>query len=176
MAFLKKSAQRSIVAVIAAVVCLPLTSGALDAGADEYRVKAAFLLNFLKFAQWPDAGNVAPFIIGVLLPDPFSVELDEAAQSTKVAGRRVEVRRFRKLSDVRNCHLLFVPHDAEYLNADLPRMGRLTVGETPSFLASGGIISFYLQDNQVRFEIDPGAAQLAGVRINAHVLQLGARP
>ena len=47
--------------------------------------------------------------------------------------------------------------------------GRLTVGETPQFLSSGGIISFYLQDNQVRFEIDPAAAKLAGVHINANV-------
>jgi len=122
-----------------------------------------------------DTGTSEPFIIGVLLPDPFNAGLDEVVRSVKISGRRVEVRRVHKLGDVRRCHLLFVPRDAEYLAADLPRAGRLTVGESPQFLASGGIINFYLQDNHVRFEIDPNAAQLAGVRISAHVLQLGVR-
>ena len=44
-------------------LCVPMTSGAADTGAvDEYRVKAAFLLNFLKFTEWPDAGSRDPFV------------------------------------------------------------------------------------------------------------------
>lgn len=165
-----------IAVVLCVPLCVPMITGAADIGStDEYRVKAAFLLNFLKFAQWPDAGTSDPFVIGVLLPDPFSAELDEAARAARILGRRVEVRRFRKLTDVRRCHILFVPRDADFSSADLPQAGRLTVGETPRFLSSGGIINFYIQDNQVRFEIDPSAAKLASVQINANVLQLGAR-
>ena len=176
MALLKTQAQRVLTLAIVAVLSVPMISGAIDTGTtDEYRVKAAFLLNFLKFAQWPDAGTSDPFVIGVLLPDPFSAELDDAARAATILGRRVEVRRFRKLADVRRCHILFVPRDAELSSADLAQAGRLTVGETPTFLSSGGIINFYIEDHQVRFEIDPGAAERAGVRINAHVLQLGAR-
>ena len=181
MALLKARTQRGLTLAITVVLCvpfcLPMISGAVDAGStDEYRVKAAFLLNFLKFAQWPGTATNNALVIGVLLPDHFNAELDTAARALKVSGRPVEVRRFRKLADVRGCDLLFVPRDAEYAPAELPKMGRLTVGETPQFLSAGGIISFYLQDNQVRFEIDPSAAERAGVRINAHVLQLGARP
>jgi hypothetical protein len=189
MALLKTTAERWLRLVLAAALCvpfyvplcmplfMPMIGRAADLGsADEYRVKAAFLLNFLKFAQWPDPdGTKDPFVIGVLLPDPFTAELDDAARAMNISGRRVEVRRFRKLTDVRRCHILFVPRDADVLGADLAQAGRLTVGETPQFLSSGGIVSFYLQDNQVRFEIDPAAAERAGVRINAHVLQLGAR-
>jgi hypothetical protein len=179
MAFLKARAQRvswAMAAVLSVPLCLPMISRAVDSGStDEYRVKAAFLLNFLKFAQWPDAGTSDPLVIGVLLPDPFSAELDDAARAARILGRRVEVRRFRKLTDVRRCHMLFVPRDADYSIADLAQAGRLTVGETPAFLSSGGIINFYIEDHQVRFEIDPSAAQLAGVHINANVLQLGKR-
>jgi len=179
MVLLKTHAQRGLALGIVVVLCVPLcvpmiTRAADIAPTDEYRVKAAFLLNFLKFAQWPDAGTSDPLVIGVLLPDPFSSELDEAAHASKISGRSVEVRRFRKLADVKRCHILFVPRDAEFSIAELAQAGRLTVGETAKFLASGGIISFYIQDHQVRFEIDPGAADRAGVRINAHVLQLGA--
>jgi preprotein translocase subunit Sec61beta len=159
-----------------AAIFLPSAAPALDnATTGEYRVKGAFLLNFLKFTEWPNAPGAEPLVIGVLLPDPFGSELDEAARSAKVSGRRVEVRRFRKLGDARGCHILFIPRDAEYAAAELPKPGRLTVGETPQFLASGGIISFYLEESRVRFEIDPDAALQAGLRINAHVLQLGPR-
>jgi hypothetical protein len=176
MALLKKRTRRGLAAVIAALLCVPLIDRAADAGTtDEYRVKAALLLNFLKFTEWPDAGSQEPLVVGVLLPDPFSSELDQAARAMKVSGRNVEIRRFSKLGDARLCQILFVPRDAAYVAADLPRAGRLTVGETPTFLSSGGIISFYLRDSQVRFEIDPNAAKLAGVHINANVLQLGKR-
>jgi hypothetical protein len=177
MALLRARTRPKLPLVIAVVLCVPMIGRAVDFGSiDEYRVKAAFLLNFLKFAQWPGAATNDALVIGVLLPDHFTAELDTAARSLKVAGRQVEVRRFRKLADVRGCDLLFVPRDAEYAPAELAKVGRLTVGETAQFLSSGGIINFYLRDNQVRFEIDPSAAERAGVRINAHVLQLGVRP
>ena len=161
---------------LAAAIFSPSAAPARDnATAEEYRVKGAFLLNFLKFTEWPNAPAAEPLVIGVLLPDPFGSDLDEAARSVKVSGRRVEVRRFRKLGDARSCHMLFIPRDAEYLSAELPKPGRLTVGETPQFLASGGIISFYLEESRVRFEIAPEAARQAGLRIDPHVLQLGPR-
>ena len=161
---------------VAAAVLWPSAALAFDAGAaEEYRVKAAFLLNFLKFTDWPNAPAAEPLVIGVLLPDPFGSDLDEAARSVKVSGRRVEVRRFRKLGDVRGCQILFVPRDAEYHPAELAKPGRLTVGETPQFLERGGIISFYLDASRVRFEIALEAAQQAGLRIDPHVLQLGPR-
>lgn len=176
MALLKMQTRRGLAFAVAMALSVSMTGAAADMGAvDEYRVKAALLLNFLKFTEWPDAGSQEPLVVGVLLPDPFSSELDQAARAMKVSGRSVEIRRFRKLGDARICHILFVPRDAQYVAADLPRSGRLTVGETSTFLSSGGIISFYLQDNQVRFEIDPNAAKLAGIHINANVLQLGAR-
>ena len=177
MAFLNLQTRCVLPCLVTALLCVPMTSGAVDlaGSADEYRVKAAFLLNFLKFVEWPEAAPGEPLVIGVLLPDHFDAELDAAARSARIVGRRVEVRRFRKLGDVRDCQILFVPREAEYTPAELPRAGRLTVGETPQFLSTGGIISFYLEDNRVRFEIDPKAAQQAGLRIDPNVLRLGAR-
>ena len=105
----------------------------------------------------------------------IGIDFTSAARERAGIGRyaRELIRALARI-DLDNRYILFVPRDVEYPPAELPRMGRLTVGETPEFLSSGGVVSFYLRDNQVRFEIDPGAARLAGVRINAHVLQLGA--
>ena len=48
----------------------------------------------------------------------------------------------------------------------------MTVGNAPGFTRQGGIINFIMQDNRVRFEINPEAADRAGLRISSKLLQL----
>ena len=48
----------------------------------------------------------------------------------------------------------------------------LTVGETDVFLASGGIVTLKVINNLVRFEVDAGAAQRAGLRMSSQLLGL----
>ena len=50
--------------------------------------------------------------------------------------------------------------------------GLLTVGESPGFLKSGGVINFYLQENRVHFEIQPSAAHSSGLHVSAQLLKL----
>ncbi len=62
----------------------------------EYEVKAAFLLNFTKFIEWP-AGAFAspdsPFTICILGRDPFGRALDQIVAGESVNGRKLAVRR-----------------------------------------------------------------------------------
>ena len=47
----------------------------------EYDVKAALLLNFARFIEWPDAafdGAEAPIDVCVLTPNPFGQALERA--------------------------------------------------------------------------------------------------
>jgi hypothetical protein len=48
----------------------------------------------------------------------------------------------------------------------------LTVGEERDFIARGGIVSLYLDGSNVRFTINPAAADRAGLRISSRLLQL----
>jgi hypothetical protein len=48
----------------------------------------------------------------------------------------------------------------------------LTVGEAEGFAISGGVINFYTQNNKLRFEINPDAAERAGLRISSQLLRL----
>jgi len=166
-------ARRAVTGAFA-VALLAMQPGALSADGLEYQVKAAFLFNFLKFVEWPPAPAGAPWVIGVLGHDPFGEMLDETVRGKIVSGRSIEVRRYSKLSDAKDCSILFIGR-GEYLRTGIPAMqpGLLTVGEAPGFLKSGGAISFYLEDNRVRFEIRPEAARAAGLRMSAQLLKLG---
>lgn len=140
----------------------------------EYQVKAAFLFNFLKFVEWPPAANDAPWVIGVLGADPFGGGLDNAVRGKRVNGRAVEVRRFGRAEDVKDCNILFIGREEFARNgvpAQLP--GVLTVGEVPGFLQAGGAINFYFEDHRVHFEIRPSATQKAGLQLSSQLLRLG---
>ncbi len=154
--------------IISAISIALLAGGGL-----EYQVKAAFLLNFLKFVEWPASPHDSPWVIGVLGRDPFGDLLDNTVRGKVVNGRPVEVRRYAKASDVKDCNILFLGR-AEFERMGTPvQAGLLTVGEAPGFLKSGGIINFYLEENRVHFEIRASAVHSMGLQVSSQLLKLG---
>jgi hypothetical protein len=53
--------------------------------------------------------------------------------------------------------------------------GVLTVGETPDFLAAGGIISFAVEREALQFEVNLVAADNARLKISSRLLGLARR-
>jgi len=86
------------------------------------------------------------------------------------------VKHFAKGLDVKGCQLIFIPEgQEEQFAVALQTLGNapvLTVGETEGFAREGGMIRFYEEDNRLRFEINPNAAQKAGLRISSRLLKL----
>jgi hypothetical protein len=138
----------------------------------EYRVKAAFLYNFIRFVEWPAESQSGPLIICVAGRNPLGSVLEDAIRGETVGGRPIEARLI--LEPEPGCHVTFIPEGAAasaYLRA-ARAAPTLTVGETGSFIADGGIIRFFLDDGKVRFEINPQAADRAQLRISSRLLQL----
>jgi len=160
--------------VLASILSTPARSSP-----SEYELKAAFLFNFASYVEWPshvaaDAGGT--FVIGVYGDNPFGNLLDQAVADKMIGGRRVEIRKFSSIRDLRPCHVLFICSSEE------GRIGRilnatkdwhaLTVGETDGFARNGGIIGFFLEDKKVRFEINPDEARRSGLKISSKLLKL----
>jgi hypothetical protein len=144
-----------------------------------YEVKTAFLFNFAKFIDWPSSSFVSPkspFTICVLGHDPFGNILDDTLQGKMIGDRPLAVRRLKDEAEARSCQMVFVSslesaHLAEILES-LRGANILLVGETNGFAASGGTIEFTLEDNHVRFTINPDAADRAGLKFSAKLLAL----
>ena len=51
----------------------------------------------------------------------------------------------------------------------------LTVGETTQFLRDGGMVRFFVEDNNVRFQINQKNAEAAGLKISSQLLMLAVR-
>lgn len=144
----------------------------------EYKLKAAVLLNLAKFVEWPPdafAKPEAPFVLGILGPDPFGKLLDGLAQNQTVQGRRLVVQRFASVGEAAGCRLLFIsrserPKLVALLNAlrDTPV---LTVSEADQFAEQGGMVNLVMKDEMVRFEINLAAAENRGLKISSKVLK-----
>ena len=141
----------------------------------EYQLKAAFLLNFTKFVEWPAAAfesPTAPVTICILGDDPFNGALDQAVAGESVNGRSIAVLRIRRVPSPRTCQLLFLS------SSENPRLladvgpGVLTVGETDTFLRDGGMIAFVLENRRVRFSINSRAAAKASLVLSSRLLNV----
>jgi len=165
-----------------ALMALALACCTLDAYAaepDKYDTQAVFLLNFSQFVDWPKEAFSSPqaaLVIGVLGEDPFGRRLDELAHGAIVKGHPVTVRRYARVEDVRDCHILFIgsSEEARIARTMAALAGRdvLTVGDFENFLRDGGVIRFVtLGDRKVRMHINLDAAKSAHLDISSKLLR-----
>jgi hypothetical protein len=160
---------------LAAGIC----AGALAPTLNEYDVKAAFLLNFARYVEWPREvfrDLTDPLIICVLGRDPFGHILDDMTVGKAIDGRALAVRRITDARNAGGCRVLFVASADRRLpfvlpDASLPS-GILTVGEAGSQGASDMVISFTLEEGKVRFTVNMEAADREKVRLSSRLLAL----
>ena len=172
--------------VLAVVVAAVLLGSPLDAHAqaihEEGRVKAAFLVRFGQFIEWPAETFKATdgvFVIGVIGSTPVLEGLQQLAGNRAAAGRAVSVHAIRSGSDLPHMHVLFVGTSersrmAEHV-ASVAGRSVLVVGEWDEAIAQGAAINFMLIDRRVRFEIALDATQKAGLVVSSRLLSVAAR-
>lgn len=146
--------------------------------AHEYQIKAVFLFNFAQFVEWPPtafAGPAAPLVIGVLGDDPFGPALDEAVHGETAGSRPLVTRRFRRVEEIENCHILFISRSEERRLEQVAArlMGRavLTVSDTEGAAQRGVMIRFFPENKRIRLKIDLEAARAAGLVISSKLLR-----
>lgn len=159
--------------VLCAMTC------ALASPTPEYQVKAAFLFNFSQFVSWPPKafGSAhAPIVIAVLGQDPFGSDLDAMVSGQHVNGHPFVVRRYRDVSGVDGCHILFIDQSE---SAQLPEILRtlrgraiLTVSDIEGSAQSGVMIDLITQNDHVRMHINLAAARASGLSLSSQLLKL----
>ena len=145
----------------------------------EYLIKAAFLYNFAKFTDWPTSAFATadvPLTICVLGEDPFGSAL-EAIDGKEIKGRIVAVRRLANEAGADSCHVIFISASEESRLAGILGSLRdrpvLTVADMPDFARAGGIINLKTnKEDRIRFDINIGRAQQAGLRMSSKLLSL----
>jgi hypothetical protein len=145
----------------------------------EYQIKAVFLYNFCQFVEWPSKAFVHeddPLIIGILGENPFDSYLEETVKGEKASGHSLEVRHFQQVSQIRECHILFInvtgKDEVKKVISALASRNILTVSEMTNFTKQGGIVRFFTEDNRTRIRINLEAAKKAELIISSKLLKL----
>jgi hypothetical protein len=173
----KACSQRWPSVCVALLFLLPTLSLRARQSGGEYEVKAAFLLNFAKFVEWPTKAfpdSKAPFVIGIVGTDPFGDALPQLIKRETVQHRPIVIRRFKVAEDFGGCHILFLSRSlaaqTDHVPGRLQGLPVLTVSEKEDFVRKGGVIGFLLVGNFVRFDINVKAAAAADLKVSSKLL------
>lgn len=140
----------------------------------EYRLKAAFVYNFILYTQWPAevGGTVTLCVHGA---DPFGKEID-GLHGKVAAGRGIAVQRKPAGESLRNCQVVFIT--ASVIDT-LPRLleslrGQpvLTVADSPGAMRRGVALNMNVVQDKVTFEANLQAARSAGLGLSSNLLRL----
>ncbi|KAA0217351.1 MAG: YfiR family protein [Leptolyngbya sp. PLA3] len=95
--FARRAAVRALLCMIVLGACVATSSASGNEPEREVQIRAAFLLNFVKFTEWPQqafASEEADFVVAVVGPDPFGRVLEQTFAALKVQGHKVVIRRW----------------------------------------------------------------------------------
>ena len=145
----------------------------------EYQVKAAFLINFPKYADWPAeafAETNSPIVIAVLGETKVTEEIQKIIAGRTVNGREIVLKRLATGEESGVCHILFISaaeqHDSPNLFTQLKDTSVLTVGESNDFLERGGIINLVRRGQNIALEVNLTAASNARIKLSSQLLSV----
>ena len=161
--------------------CLCLNVQAENSIDREYRVKAAFIYNFVRFTSWPDsvfATPDSPIIICIYGEDYFGSSFSKFYDK-KIQGRKLVFKKRTTLLADPDCQIIFIskseknslPQILEKL-ADKPV---LLISDIKNFADQGGTIGLLKLDNKIRFAINLNTARNDQLQISSHLLKLGSK-
>jgi YfiR/HmsC-like len=176
MAILRSRLARFPLAFFAIVAAVSATSARAQSVADEYQVKAAYLLNFARFVEWPaDVLPVSsPLDVVLVGDDSFGGALEEVLRGKSANGHPIHLQHLRWNDVLTPYQIIFISTSEE---AHLPQILRflghssvLTVSDIDRFSLRGGVIEFRTVGNRVRFDINRTSALAAQLNISSKLL------
>jgi hypothetical protein len=179
---LSEGGGRAFVSSISALLVAVSVLGPPDAwgsAISEAELKAAFLLNFTRFVEWPESSFEGPdgsFVICVLNDSNFATTTADVIGDRTVNKRRISVQERESGSDTGGCHIFFVPEaqSSEQRTLIDQTSGRsvLTISETDGFAKMGGVANFIANDKKLRLEINRSAAEKANLKVSSRLLRI----
>ena len=179
-----------------ALLLLVAVSGRTAFGGDdlpsEYRIKAAYIYNLIKFITWPDETTLdssSPLNLCVYGYNPFGNYLEKLEQR-QVRSHPLKVRYVAERQSSSGCHLLFIsryntslPPELEPAKKEVagntapanPPPVLLTVSDDADFLSHGGLIALVDIGNNIHLDINLTRARKLDLQFSANLLEIARR-
>lgn len=144
----------------------------------EDRARAGFLFQIAQYVQWPAGAfpiDASPLRFCILAQDSLFTNLEVTAKGKSIQGHPVVVKSVRNQSRLEGCHVVFIGLARDRQLRDLlahwsyPHV--LLIGEASQFAEMGGMVNLTLEGGRVSFEINPAAADRAGLVFRSQLLR-----
>jgi hypothetical protein len=150
---------------------------AQESAPSESQLKAAFMVNFPKYVDWPQSAFVetnSPIVVAIFGEADFEEELGKMITGRSVGGRALVFRKVATENEIAGCHVLFIGDSERRRIAELmgilKRASVLTVGDSDDFLDLGGVIKLVRRARKVRLEVNVSAASQVQLKISSKLL------
>jgi hypothetical protein len=161
-----------------------LVTGIFTARAEEempadFQVKAAFLINFPKYVDWPAstfAETNSPIIVAIFGDENVANAVQDMIGSGRtIGGHPLVLKRIAREEDIsRDCQILFIADsERQRIPSVLEKIRGekiLTVSESDDFLEKDGIINLARQGRKIRLQVNLTAAGNAQLKISSRLL------
>lgn len=155
---------------IGLALAVPSTFGEVTS---ESQLKAAYLVNFLKYVEWP--GTRTTINICLFGRDSLGPYLANY-EGRQIAGRELRIRRVSSPEQLADCQELFIPETEEArISAVLrwvDKQAILTVSDAETFTRDGGAIALIRNEGRLQFDINNDAINRANLKASSQMLRL----
>lgn len=164
-----------VLSLLALVLCME--SIAYSAPSDATQIKAVFVLNFAKLAEWPIdvTGGNSTFAIAILGKVPSSAFV-KTLQSQTVHGVKVSVRHIEEIGEAKGAHLLYISgFERRRLPGIMRELGNqsiLTVSDMTGFCEVGGMIELVPVQNRLGFDVNMAPVRKSRITLSSQLLKL----
>ena len=140
----------------------------------EHQLKAAFLVNFLKYIEFPSstASTATICLFGRDTLGPYLANFE----GRSIGGKELRVKRVSGPDQLAGCQLLFIPDTEEARFAIALRwvenMPVLTVSDADVFTRQGGGIALVRADGRLQFDVNSDALSRVGLKPGSQMMRL----
>lgn len=161
------------------VLSLSSIGNAFGQNMEEYAVKAAFVLNFARYTQWPDesfASSTEPFRLCVLGDQTIGLAF-QALSGKRIDSRTLHVHFISRAKDAGRCNMIFISEGIDRTTildtlSTVKERPVLTIGETRNFISNGGMINLFNRNGRLHFEINETTARKQQLKLSSRLLKL----
>lgn len=139
----------------------------------EAQLKAAYLVNFLKYVEWP--AQRPTLTICLFGRDSLGPSL-ASYEGRQIGGRELNIRKVSSPEQLADCHELYIPDTEEARFGAVLRWVEnqpiLTVSDAEAFARGGGAIALIRSEGRLQFDVNTDALARAGLKPSSQMMRL----
>ena len=164
--------KKGIVVFTVVIMMLLVINSAL---AQKEKYQSIFIYNFSKYVKWPsDQGG--KFVIGVLGNSPILKNLQDMAESKKVNGMSIEVKKIQTAESMKDCNILYITsgesNKIDEVVTATQNLPVLIVTDKPGLAIKGAAINFVEIDGKIKFELNQKNVEDRGMKVSSSLSSL----